>query len=600
MKLLKNCSTYLIAPILAVICFAIVFQIWKIDLTVPAFGYDTDAVLFLFYIKNIIDTGWIFTNNYVGLPHLTEVFSIYDFPIQSDLFDLAVFKLFSYFTNNAALIANLFFILSFALIAATSFIVLRVFKVSIFTATIISVIYAFLPYHILRGVWHLFLSNYMIVPFAVMVGLWISSDKLGIFGVNDKQQYCVKWNKYFFISALVSILAAISGVYYAYYSCVIFVFAWFLRSFKKGGFLNKGTTEPLFLCVITLVTLVALFLPTFIYQIQHGYNPMVGGRSVAESEFYALRIIDLLMPLSGHHIEALSNLRNNFNLLVEANAERSPATLGFTGAIGFIFLLMWLIGKAIASENSFLEKTIKKFSLSKNDQNTISDLAVFNLLSVLFATVGGLVMFISTSFPLIRSHVRFCIFIAFFALFLIAIISDKIIEKKICGKKIYTQIVLFILMILAVYDQTGRGLVGYTQNHMGLEKYESDHEFVAEIENSMPPQAMIFMLPFSQFPEVDVYQQLVGYVNSKQLRWSYPSIVGRESSQWQQQVVTLEFKKFIAAIKKAGFEGIYIDRPQYCGTYSPAKLVEMEKMLHSYSKSPMLISKNKQLVFFKI
>ncbi len=600
MNLFKKIFPYFAAPFLALIIFCLVFEIWKIDLTVPSFGYDADAVFSLFCIKNIVDTGWIFTNSYVGLPHLTEVFSTYDFPIQSDLFDLVVFKIFSYFTSNAALIANLFFILSFALIAATSFIVLRVFKISIFTATIISVIYAFLPYHMMRGVWHLFLSNYMIAPFSVMVALWISSDKLGIFGVNDKQQYCIKWNKFFFISAAIAIFAAMSGVYYAYYSCIIFIFAWFLRAFKKGSFLNKGTTEPILLCVITLQTLVVLFLPTLLYQIQNGYNSMVGGRDAIQSEHYALRVIDLLMPLSGHHIEALSNLRNNFNLLVDASAERVSATLGFTGAIGFIFLLMWLIGKAISAENSFLEKTIKRFSLTKNDQNLISDLAIFNLLSVLFASVGGLVMFISMSFPLIRSHARFCIFIAFFALFLIAIISDKIIERKICGKKIYAQIALFILMILAVYDQTGRGLVSYVQNHIGLEKYQSDHEFVAKIENSMPPQAMIFMLPFSKFPEFDVYQQLVAYINSKQLRWSYPSIAGRESSKWQQQVVTLEFKKFIAAIKKAGFAGIYIDRPQYRDKYSLAKLGEIEKLLKSYSKSPMLISKNKQLVFFKI
>jgi len=155
-------------------------------------------------------------------------------------------------------------------------------------------------------------------------------------------------------------------------------------------------------------------------------------------------------------------------------------------------------------------------------------------------------------------------------------------------------------MILAVYDQTGRGLVDYVKNHGELEKYHSDHEFVVEIENSMPPQAMIFILPFSKFPEFDMYQELVAYVNSKQLRWSYPAISGRESSNWQEVVVNLEFKKFIAEIKKAGFVGIYIDRNQYREKFGFVKLNEIEKSLRLYSKGLVLVSKNKKLVFFKI
>lgn len=600
MSRLKFLSAYFFAPILAVFLFFVIFQIWKIDLTIPSFGYDTDATLFLFYIKNIIDSGWIFTNQYVGLPHLTEPFNIYDFPIQSDLFNLGIFKLFSLFTNNAALIANIFFILTFALIAATSFIVLRVFKISIFAATIISVIYAFMPYHMWRGVWHLFLSNYMIVPLSVMVALWISSDKISIFGKNQKGQFSANWNKFFFISAAIAIFAAMNGVYYAYYSCVLFVFAWFIRGFKQGKFLDKNTTEALILCGMTFITLICLFFPTFIYQMSHGSNLSVGGRSVWQSEYYALRIADLLMPITGHYIENFAQVRDLFNSLVMAGPERASASLGFAASWGFLFLLMWLIGKNFSQENSLLVRTIKRFSLDKNEQNLISDLAVLNFLSLLFASVGGLVMFISMRVPLIRSHCRFSIFIAFLALFLLAIIFDKIIEKKIGGKKIYAQILLFLVMILAVLDQTGREFYNRIHSPEAHKKYFSDRNFVAEIEKEMPSRSMIFILPVSKFPEVDRYQELVAYVNSKELRWSYPSMVGRESNDWQQRVSKLDFKKFIAELKAAGFAGIYIDRPQYREELNYKKLLEMEALLSAYSKAPPLVSENKQLVFFKI
>lgn len=600
MKSLKFFLPYFFAPVLALVMFVVVFRLWEVDLTIPSFGYDTDAVLFLFYIKSVVDNGWIFINQYVGVPHLTEPFAIYDFPIQSDIFNIAIFKLFSLFTSNSALIANLFFILTFALVAATSFAVLRTFKISVFTATVSSVIYAFLPYHILRGVWHLFLSNYMIVPLSVMVGLWISSDKIKVFGVNSRGQYAILWNKFFFISLAVAIFAATNGVYYAYYSCMIFIFAWFMRAFKQGKFLDKNTLEPLLLCGASFLTLAILFLPTFVYQMSHGINPAVGGRAVAQSEYYALHPIDLLLPVAGHFIDSFAAFRDNFNFLVDSGAERASSSLGFLLSFGFLSLLMWLIGKNFSQENSIIGRTIKRFSLDKNEQNLISDLAVLNLLSLLFACVGGLVMFVSVSVPSIRSHVRFCIFIAFFALFFLSIIFDKIIASKSAGKKIYVQIALIILMILAAYDQVGRNLVNYAHDRGSKEKYFSDRDFVAQIEQELPPRSMIFMLPFSKFPETDFYQKLVGYVNSKELRWSYPAIVNRESYNWQLRVMGLDFESFIAELKKVGFVGIYIDRPQYREDLGSKKLQEMEERLKALGKVKPLASRNKQLVFFRI
>lgn len=600
MTALRKFSTYLVAPILAVLLFAFLFKLWSVDLTTPVFGYDTDSVLCLFYIKNIIDTGWIFTNSYVGLPHINEVFNIYDFPIQSDIFNLGIFKLFAVFTDNPALIANLFFILTFAFIAFASFLALRAFDISVFSATIISVIYAFLPYHILRSVGHLFLSNYMVVPLAIMVALWIIQDKLKIFGKNAKGQYTIIWNKYFTIGVAVAIFISCNGVYHAYYSCIIFIFAWFVRGLRNGAFLCRGLAEVILICVAAVVTLIILYFPTLIYQMQHGANAMVGGRATWQSEFYALRIIDMLLPITGHHIDSFSLLRDKFNDLIGSTAERNAATLGILSSIGFVSLLLWSLAKTVTQENLFLQRTIKKFSLEKKDQELISDLSALNILTILFASVGGFVMFISMTVPLIRSHARFCIFIAFFALFFMAIIFDKIIEKKLWRRKIYTQIFLFVLMILGVYDQVGKGRTEYVAQKYAIEKYSSDHDFVAEIEKAVPPQSAIYMLPFSKFPEVDVYQQLVGYVNSKQLRWSYPAIVGRETSDWQQYVSTLDFKTSLAEIKKAGFVGIYVDRPQYVGTYSKAKLKDLEKFLRAQTKSPVIVSRNKQLLFFKI
>ena len=602
MNLFKKIFPYFLAPLLALIIFCLIFQIWKVDLTIPAFSYGSDGFFSIFIIKNIISSGGFACSDNIGLPHLTERFCIYDFPMQSDMFHMLIVKFFTYFTDNVFLVANLFFITSFMLISATSFAVLRHFKIGMITALSISILYAFAPYHFGRNVWHLFLSNYMIVPLSVMVALWITLDKIKIFDINDKQQYCIRRNKFFIVALLITVFAAGNNIYYSFYSCVIFIFAWLLRALKKSKFFDGGGVEVLILCLSNFLTLFYLYLPTLFYQIQRGLSSYVAGRQTSASESFGLKIIDLFMPVANHYLTYLSNSRMNFNFLVEAMPERASESLGFLGSIGFLFLIIWLIGRNFSQENSLIKRTIKQISLSESQQNLISDLAGINLLIVLFATAGGLVMFISIPFPMLRSHARFAIFIAFISLFLVAIISDKIIQKKLFGKEIYAKIALVMVMILALFDQVGKVSPENVQSQMMKDKYYSDLNFISEIENSLPTKSMIFILPNFGFPENDAddYRSIIAYALSKNLRWSYPVVAGRESFFWQKKVLSGDFKSFIKDIKEAGFVGVYVDRDQYSQENNATKLMGLESNLKVLTKVPALVSKNKKLVFYQI
>lgn len=599
MKLFQKILPYFLAPLLVLLVALIVMRAWDVDFSLPLFSYGGDNFFHLFVIKNIVETGWFVTNDAVGLPHFKGMFSFYDFPIQSDFFNLWLLKLLSLITHNIFLIENLFFIITFVLIGFTAFVVLRSFNISSFSATAISVLYALLPYHFARNTGHLFLANYMIVPLSVMVGLWIASDKIRIFAVNNQNQYCVIFNRYFFIALLISILVATSGVYYAYYSCVIFIFALLIRCLKQSVIFDKNNLEPLILCLTVFVILVQLYLPTLFYQMENGTNLVAGIRYPAESEFYALHIIDIFLPVQNHYIPYFSNIREVFNDIIESG-ERYPATFGFIAANGFLFLILWLIGKNFSGKNSLISKTIKRFSLNKNEQNLISDIAVLNLLSVLFATVGGLVMFVSVSFPMIRSHARFCIFIAFLALFLIAIIFDKIVEKKFFGKKFYAKIAIIFLTICGVFDQNGRLSADFPQSQQIKNQFADDRNFVEQIENSLPSKSAIFVLPVSGFPEYDDYSSLKGYLHSTHLRWSYPAISGRENNLWQTRVSSLPDRDFLAEIKKAGFAGIYINRTLYEKMHGLRNLSRITSFIRANNKASEIISADKTLIFFAI
>lgn len=598
----KNRLTVFIAPILSLLIFFTIFQVWKIDLALPAFCYKLDSMFYLFVIKNIIDNGWFISNQFVGLPHLKESFVMYDFPLQADLFMILIFKFFSYFSDNPFFIANCSFITTFALISWSAFIALRNFNISVFTAVIISILYAFLPYHFTRNIWHIFLSNYMIVPLNIMVGLWIIEDKLKIFGVNSKGQFCLKPNRLFLISALIICFSTINDIYYCYYSCIIFIFSWFIRSLKIGSFFDRKGFATIMLCILCFFILIAIYLPSLTYQISHGANNQVMARHTYQSEFYGLRIIDMILPVGNHYIEYFANLKNLFSILVDSDPERDSASLGIIALSGFIFSLFWLIGKNFKQKNSLITKTINRFSFEKKDCDLISNLSSLNLLSLLFASVGGLVMIIAIPFPTIRSHVRFCIFIAFISLFIIAIIFDKIISKNQYNKKITAQLIILVIGIIGLFDQVGKISPSDIQGKEIKDKYIQDHNFFGLVEKSVPENSMIFILPAFGFPEQagDDYGSLAAYINSKNLRWSYPAIAGRESSKWQQKIINLDHEEFIAEIKKVGFKGILINKEQYYIKYGWSALIKLKSKLKSSNNGNSFFLENLQFIFFKI
>jgi phosphoglycerol transferase len=601
-KILKNFAVYLIAPILSLLLFCLGFEIWKIDFSKPFFLYEHDALFTLFIVKTIIQNGWFFSNELVGFPHLGGYFYLHDFPSNADFFNFLLIKFFAFFSSNLFIIVNCFFLLTFALISFSSFAVLRSFGISIFTAVIISVLYSFLPYHFYRGIWHLFLANYVVIPLSFMVALWISAEKIKLIGINKKEQYCLAPNRYFFIALLISCFAATNGIYYAIYSGIIFIFAWFLTCLKKGVFFDRETAVPFTLFLAIILTLLLLYIPCFKYWIEHGINSSVASRDIIQSEAFALKIINIFLPIENHYLTYLSDVRKIFKNSIP-EYEGSYASLGFLGSMGFLFLLLWLFVKNHDGEKSFLQKTIKKFSLNENEQNLISNLAGLNLVIVLFACVGGIVMFIIPTFPMLRSHARFSIFIAFFSLFLIAIIFEKLLQKR----KNVAQIFILLIAVLAFFDQVGKDLTVKIQPPKLVKNFENDRDFVQEIEQKFP-DAVIFQMPLTGFPETDNYDLMKGYLHSKNLRWSYPAMRGREADLWQQKVAKMNFKNFISELKKAGFKGIYIDRFLTVDFSKEEKekpaawqaLRKFESDLKNITKSPHITSKNLQLVFYEI
>ena len=576
---------YLITFILSIIILVWVLQLWQADLAIP-FSGDIDALFNLITIKTIADTGGYFYNKFLGAP-----FSLvsHDLPM-ADSFHLIVLKLILLFADSATTL-NLFFISTFPLTAITSFFVLKRLKISNFVSIVFSLLYTFLPYHFFRGLQHIFLGAYYIVPLVVLLtlSLWSNTPPL-----ISKDQNCKRKLRFDLLSLksifciFICIALGSSGVYYAFFGCFFIVIA------SISAFLSKRK-KRIFLSAIMLIALISSsvflnVLPSIAYNYKYGANEDVAQRLPGESEIFGLKIIHLLLPLEDHRFTPLKKLTIKYvNTNPPLQNENVGASLGIIGSLGFLSLLFRVIFLSL------------KTGIKKSSSYLYDRLAVLNIAAVLFATIGGFSsIFAVIVSPQLRGGNRISIFIAFFSLLYVAIFIDLLQKKYVNNKKrkIIFNFILSIILILGILDQTS---LSFIPNYSSETKnYLNDKKFVTTIERLLPNDSMIFQLPYVPFPENPPLNNMLdydlfrGYLHSKNLRWSYGSMLGRNDN-WHQLISEETLDNLLKKISIVGFNGIYIDRYGY-SDYGK----QLEKELQQKLGTKPIVSENERLAFFNM
>lgn len=569
------------APILSVLIFILYFKIYNLDLSKPIFKYELDALFFSLINKMIIEEGSFFFSSRLSYPF---EFYIHDFPMNSDMLNIFYIWIISKFSNDVIFVGNIYFILTFALISFTAFIALRFYKVSIFVATLISILYAFLPYHFFRGFFHLYLSNYSVIPLIFILFKIIIDGNLCLIEISKKgvAQFS-KINKINIVAIVIAILMTINGIYYLFYSLLIVSFAWLLNGFKKGKFSILLFANCFLLIFLSLVITIIIITPNIIFWLQNSLNNSVVDRSEFSSEFFGFKIFDLFVPIADHFILQLANFNEKFYEKFY-NHERASQSLGFLCSFGFVYLLIYSLTK-IFNQNNFSD-------------DRINDLSSLNLLSLLVIVTSGFIMFFVIIFPWFRSHARFVVVISFISFITIAILFDKFKEQKIFKNKHIPNLIILIICSIAFFDQVG--IPSKKTQNLNQDFYIKKN-YVEEIENTLPKGAAIFIMPSLYFPEnpLDNYNFTNYYLFSKELKFSYPFIKSRSAYNWQKKILNLDFDDFINELKSKNFNAVLIDRALFLRKYakSPQKLIDIENNLKKTSKRTIDLPKINSILF---
>lgn len=522
------------AMVTALGCAFVVLELWDADLRIP-FTYTGDATLNLFFVRNVLENAWYFENPRVGAPGGLE---LYDYPvINGETLNLLLFRLLGLGTADPALTLNLFFLLTFPLVALTSFIALRRLAVSRLIAFVVSVLFALLPYHFMRGEAHVFLAAYYAVPLGAYLAIAVfRGDRL--FGA---------WRPTLVTAAMCAVVATASGSgYYAVFTVVLVIVAALLR-FVAGREREALVAGGAIVAAITAVSLLQLA-PTLVYRAVNGSNDEVSQRYWFETENYSLRITNLVLPVDGHRIGALARRKAEYVEQVPQNEGRA-ATLGIVASIGFV----WLVGVGLAAAAG----AGRRFDLGLH-----AGLGTLTVAAVLLATTGGFSTLIAVVWPQIRAWNRMSVFIAFFAFLAVALLLARL-EQRL--RPVAFGVVLAAVLAVGLFDQTSKAFVPSYEQTKGA--WQENDAFFPALEDSLPDEAMVVNLPYEPFPEPEpgrlgLYEPTKAYLHTNDLRWSWGAMRGRPAD-WLGALTGRPAGEVVEAARERGFTGVLVDRLAY-------------------------------------
>lgn len=436
---------------------------------------------------------------------------------------------------------NLFFLASVVLTALSGFAVARAIGLRRALAAAVAVAFTLLPFHFSR-IGHLFYTNYSTMAVALWLCVRVAQP---IWSAHAQSPWRRRWT--LGLIALACAWCGATGVYYAFFTCLALGVTGVIhaldsrdwRAFARAAALGGA------IAAVTAVQLV----PTALMQREIGKNEQVARRGFEETEINGLKIVQMLLPTSGHRIDKFNELRSVYDSRAPLVAENSTASLGLLGAAGLCLALALALLPRLAAG---LPRPVQ-----------LSSRLVLAL--VLFATIGGFGMVFALGItPQLRALNRISPFIGLLSL----IVAAGVVQHLLTGPRARLAAIAIglIAIVVAYLDQAPhRGRRDLPPFYAGTAAaFDSDRDFARELAQRLPKGANVLQLPYLDYPEVGAalgdYTQFRNNLHAPQLHWTHGAMKGRAESRWLQMLALSEPERFVAQATAVGFAAVVVDK----------------------------------------
>lgn len=524
------------------------YRLWELKWDVP-FAYDGDSALGLVMNQSFLENGPIgyYFSDRLGAP---EMSSLIDTPFL-DMCSVIEMTVLSIFVKSPAGLNHAMFFMSFPLICIAMYILLTKLTDSLFLRSVFSIVFTIAPYHFLRGENHLYLANYYIVPIVIYLAFILLEEKyLGIFPETISNS---KLKKVLYV--LMCLVIGMNVTYYVFFGLIVLIVSLIVKLLKEHNW-KIIIHEGISIIIIGIGAIITL-LPKLLYTVASGPNSVAAAREPYETEQYALKLIQLLLPPGNSNIPFLRAINEKYSFNGIYVTENASASLGLLAGIGFVFVCIWII-------LSFCKAKINIKSAKDNQISRINFIALEILTLFVVGIAGGIgtifAYFVSAS---IRAVCRISIFIAGFSICAIVIVIDYLFSVLSKKEKNITYGLVIILFAFSVIVEVPFSSSDMQQSAINQDKYMKD--FWSCVDATVEEGDLVYTLPFTEFPEGGIYNYLVcyetgyGYVYSDKVKLSFGGVNGRNDVARQLYIDKGKSYAFVKLLKEFNFSGIYID-----------------------------------------
>ena len=244
-------------------------------------------------------------------------------------------------------------------------------------------------------------------------------------------------------------------------------------------------------------------------EVRTGPNP--AQRSFAESDFYAGKMMDLVLPWTGHRLDPLAFLGFAYNTSSRATVETSA--LGVIGAVGWVALVVVALTSVLGVKRP---KVLRQWS-------------VLTLVATALYTVGGLGAWVALFVtPQVRTWSRVSLYLLLLSLLLVGWWLTRL--ETAARSRSWPAAVALGLVVVGVLDQTNPGRApDHAATRPGS---QGAQQYTAALESRLGRGCPVFQLPVVPFPEssgigeMESYDQLIPYLASDDLQVQHRSHAG--------------------------------------------------------------------------
>lgn len=518
----------------------LVLRLWHASLQRPL-SINGDSNLAMMTVRNMQRTGWFQTSDLLNAPLGQD---LHGYPSAlGDLWNAAGLRVLSLVLSPAGTI-TVAYVLSFATIAITAYACLRLLRVPLLLAVVLGAVYAWLPYHFVRGTGHLYLSNYAAVPLACMLVLAVLRPDLRRWLLASKVRVA--------LALLVAVAIGGSGLYYAVFTLVLLASVAIVALAQRQGWRPVLLAGGLAAAIGAVVAASAI--PTVLFRLGGG-SIAVEGRSYLATEYYGLKLTHLLLPLSSHRIDAFGALRDaTTDSLIPGEGSE---TLGLIGVVGCVIAV------------------VAAFAVHRSGAvaHRLRALGTVALLAVLWSTVAGFNgVLAAAGIAQLRAWNRMSVVIGFVAIAAAGVAGGWLWRRM--GARLAPRRTLRALVavgaagsvaVVGLLDQSSDAFV---PDYAEVEaQWTSDATFFAAVQDRFGAGAQVFQLPVVAFPEsppvagMSDYEHLRGYLHSD-LAWSYAGVKGSDT-EWQMITMADGLTEALPSLVAVGFDAVYVNRTGY-------------------------------------